>query len=1102
MSLPRFALTYQVIVIVTALMAVGFGIFQYLTMPRRADPEITVRMCQVITQWPGVEAERVEQLVTRKLENEISELEEVDIVSSTTTTGLSVLEVEAESALDVGMVPQVWDRVRSRVDSIRDQLPEGVLTPVVDDDFTTTSVMLIALYEAGQIGAGEDTSQEYSPRDLEVIAQRVRDRLMLIEGVATSEVHGALEEVVYLETSRSNWANLELTLADLEGLLSARNISSSGGSIETEATRFHVQPSGEFDTVSQIENVVVSRDETGAPIRLGDLGISVRRSYFDPPTTVARFGTDEGAAPCMVVNITMKDGFKVTDVGPKVSAMLEDMQEREKTIPPNIKAEIVFDESVFVDVKISDFVTNVLQAIVIVVLISLLFSGVRSSLVMAGAIPFVMIISIGISSLFGIDLEQMSIASLIIALGLLVDNAVVVCDNVRRLLNEGYDRREAAIQGVEQIQFATLIGTLTTVFAFLPLAFLLSGEQAEYIYSIPVVVCTTLLTSWLLAVTLTTIMAYWLIRPSKEKEEQQELSEGQEAESGEVDGGQERKSIVGVYTSLLGFTIARKGWVIGAVFLLLVGVLRLPIGSEFFPDDERDYFYVDVWLPEGSSWASTDAVAGEVEAIIREISTSEEHGLAGSLRAYYASIGGSGPRFSLGVNPQSPSANFAQIIARTTDAGMTDAVIAKVRELAEKRIPGVSGETGEPIAAARVIPKKLGLGPPVDSPIGLRIYGSGYSEPGFSDEWEMRRQAEKVETVFQELDGVWDVAHTWGIPGYGVQMEIDQDAANTAGVSNASVAQTLNAYFTGHRLTTFRELDHEVPVYLRLPPEERTSLPSPESIFVEGSSGKVPLDSIARVDTGRKFSRIERRNKERMIEVQARTEPGILANDKFGEASSALDQIERDLPPGYSFEVGGMQEASEDAQGEIVAAFGVGILLILLCLVVQYNSIVKPFIVLTTVPMGAIGALFGLWVTGNPLGFMPMLGLVSLAGMVLNSGILYLEFAEGLMQERLESGKGVAPEGEKSCTGLTRDAFRDCLAEAGRIRLRPIMLTASTTVGGLLPLALFGGPMWAGMSWLMIFGLSGATVLTLLVLPAIYALFVERFGLQSVRVDG
>ncbi|MEM1440883.1 MAG: efflux RND transporter permease subunit [Verrucomicrobiota bacterium] len=1098
MSLPRFSLNNRVVVIFAAVVAVAFGLVMYFTMPRRADPEITVRMCQVITQWPGVEAERVEQLVTRRLENEISQLEEIDLINSTTTTGLSVLKVEAESNIEPEMVSQVWDRVRSRIDSIRGQLPEGTLDPVVDDDFTTTSVMLIALFETKRLG--NDDPGSYSPRDLEIIAERLRDRIMLLDGVATSEVHGELEEVVYLETSSSNWAKLGLTISDLENLLAGRNISASGGSIDSKTTRFHVQPSGEFDTVAQINNLIVSRDETGAPIRLSDLGIEVRRSYRDPPQTTARYGAEAGDAPCLIVNVIMKDGYKVTDLGPAVRSLLNEMQNLEKTIPPDITTKVVFDESSFVDSKISDFIENVIQAVIIVVVISLLFSGIRASLVMAGAIPFVMIISIGISARFGVDLEQMSIASLIIALGLLVDNAVVVCDNIRRLLDEGLSRKEAAIQGVEQIQFPTLVGTLTTVFAFLPLAFLLTGERAEYIFSIPTVVCTTLLTSWVLAVTLTTLMGYGLIHPSKKKEKPK--AKAAEDSTGETPEKSSRKGSSGdFYTNLLHRVIGGKVWVIAGVFLLLFGVVRLPIGSEFFPDDARDYLYIDVWLPEGTSWTANDEVTREVESNLTDISTDPEHGLVGSLDSYYASIGGSGPRFSLGVNPQPPSPNFSQIIVRTTDASLTEPFIEKVRELSTQRIPGQNTFREGTLAAARVIPKKLGLGPPVDSPIGLRIYGRGYSDPGFSDEWEMRLQAEKVEAVFRDLDGVWDVANNWVTPGYGVKLEIDQEAASAAGVSNASVARSLNAYFAGHRLTSFREFDHEVPVYLRLPREERSSLPRPQSVFVEGTSGKVPLDSIAEMTTSRKFTRIERREKERMIEVQARTEPGILANNKFAEAAPALEEIERNLPLGYSFETAGMQEASEDAQGEIVAAFGVGLILMIFCLVVQYNSILKPFIVLTTVPMGAIGALFGLWVTGNPMGFMPMLGLVALAGMVLNSGILYLEFAEELIKDRLREGKDAPAEGERSCTGLTRQAFRDCLAEAGRIRLRPILLTASTTVGGLLPLAFFGGPMWAGISWLMIFGLTSATALTLLILPAIYALFVEHFRFEAVRVE-
>ena len=1087
MSLPRFSLRYKAIVIAVVGLALAVGVVQFLTMPRRADPEFTILTCQVMTRWPGAAAERVEQLVTYPLELEINTLQEVERVYSTTVVGQSVIYVDLEPTMDPALIQETWEKVRNKVAVVRPRLPEGVMDPVVNDDFGDAMAMLLAVFEQP-----DEDERRYSPRDLEIIADRIKERIEATTGVASVKKHGVRQEVIYLETPAGNWANIDLTTAELHDLLQARNIYASGGSVESEHSRFSVQPTGEFDAVEQINTVVVDRDSWGAPIYFRDLGMRIHRTYEDPPTILARYGDTSGSYPCVIIGYTMKDGFKVTDLGPHVRQLVHDLQHVEMIVPPDVAVEIVFDESVFVADKIADFVVNVMQAIAIVVMVGLLLAGFRTALVMAAAIPFVMIISIGISGSTGIALEQMSIASLIIALGMLVDNAVVVSDNVRRLQGEGLGREEAVVQGVEQIMYPILMGTLTTVCAFGPMAFILTGEKREYVFSIPAVVSITLLTSWVLALSVTTLMVYWIIRPRRgggqEKTPLVWLAEkvGSVVHRG---SGRRGRSLMDRYESLIGACLRAKPIVIGVAVVLLIAALRLPVGSEFFPDDKRDLLYIDIWLPEGSAIAVTDETADEVEGILRDLSYVEGPEFTGHrLASLYTSVGGSGPRFALGVNPQPPGSNFAQIVVRTADAVVTDQYVADIRAVAERRIPG-----------ARIIPRKLGLGPPVDSPLAIRVFGSGFTAPGFGREHDLRAVAEDVKDVFRAVDGVWNVHDAWGDPGYQLDVVIDEDRASLAGVTNAAVANSFNAYFSGAYLTTYREGDHTVPVYVRLPPGERERITDPRTLFVEGDAGKVPLDSVAEVRPRRATTKIERRELNRMIEVRANVEPGLLANDILAEVMPEIDRVEASAPPGMYFDVGGTLAEAVEGQAELGRALGVGLMLIVLCLIIQYNSFVKPLIILMTVPMGAVGAFFGLWVTGKPLGFMALLGLVSLVGIVVNSGILYIEFAEELVRKKIESGEGRAEPGAKSCNGLTRQAFHECLAEAGKIRLLPIALTTLTTIGGLIPLALFGGPLWEGMAWLLIFGLAVATCLTLLVLPSIYAAFVEYFGLTLVR---
>ncbi len=1108
MSLPRFALRHKAMVIALITVAMLYGIVKLVSMPRRAAPTFTVRACQVVTRWPGAQTQQVEQRVTHLLEKELYTLEEVDYIRSTTTTGQSVIYVYLEEALPSRLILQAWDRVRAKIDIVRPRLPRGVMDPMVHDDFGDSAVMLLAVYEKAVLRStardvngtdGRDgrirRGDRYTPRQLEVIAERVRDRIALLPGVSKADLHGAPQEAIYIETPRNRWANLDLTITQLEELLRSRNIDASGGSIDTDRSRLRIHPTGEFDAVEEIHRLVVGRHDSGATIHLQDLGVNVHRGYEDPPRTLTRFGTASGTAPCVIVSFTVQDGQNVTEIGREAKRLLEELQLTPHVIPPDIAVEIVFDEPAHVEKEISHLTHNVSYAMVIVSGIVLLLAGGRAAVVMAATIPFVMVISIGLCASMGVELEHVSIASLIIVLGMLIDNGVVVCDNVRRVSREHATWAQSVAVGIEQVMYPILMGTLTTVFAFLPLAFFVTGAKRDYIFSLPVVVSVTLMTSWVAAVTITVLMVYGWMRPRPGDDPDRAPAVWMVQRLGHLlrrgRSDKPKHTLLGLYGYIVHRCLNAKPLVIGMTGVLLIGVLILPVGSEFFPNDNRDYLYIDVWLPQGSSFEATNREVARVEQILQDLSPIDTQGFSGHrLKRFYSSVGGSGPRFVLGVNPLPPVSNYAQILVQTADPSVTDRYVQAIRTAAEQSIAG-----------ARVIPRKLPLGPPIDAPISIRVYGSGLGSVGFANEWELRRQARRVKEVFESTDGMWDIHDVWGDPSYQLDIQIDEDKARLSGTTNASVARTLNAYYSGHPLTTFREGDHQIPVYLRVPAAERTAMDDPRSIFVEGAAGKVPVDTFADVNLSCQTTKIERRKSRRMIEVRARVEPGVLANEKLSQIMPALRQLQATLPTGYWYEIGGTFEKSTETSSEMRTAFGVAVVLIILCLIIQYNCFVKPMVILMTVPMGAIGAFLGLWLTGYPMGFMPMLGLVSLAGMVVNAGILYIEFAETCIKEKLTAKGGLAGEGQKSCCGLTRDAFHRCLVEAGKLRVMPIFLTVSTTVGGLFPLAWFGGPLWAGMAYLLIYGLLVATLLTLFILPAIYASFVEYFGVRTVTLD-
>ncbi len=526
--------------------------------------------------------------------------------------------------------------------------------------------------------------------------------------------------------------------------------------------------------------------------------------------------------------------------------------------------------------------------------------------------------------------------------------------------------------------------------------------------------------------------------------------------------------------------------VAGAIGLLYLA-MQLPVSSEFFPQDRRDQFFVDVILPETSTIEQTNDVVKQLEVAIRKLSlsTDGEGNEIERLRVMRSMVGGGGgPRWALAVSPPSPASNVATILIRTTGGNVTPDFIRDIRRVTNEGDPDLGIM---PITGARVVPKALSLGPPAE-PVVLRISGDG-----FANIKQLRRVARKVKSLVQEQEGTRDISDSWGVEGFQISLDIDEEKANLAGVSNSNVADTLNAYYSGLRLSTFREGDHTIPVYFRLAADQRKDLSGIDTAYVEGQNGKLPLNSIAKAIPSWQPVKIERRDMNRTIEVKAEVEDGVSGNDVVNAImnSEEMKEIEAGLPTGFRIEVGGSLEESQSASTQMLTSFAVSFLAIVLILVIMYNGWSKTLMILATLPMAMTGAWLGLWLTDNPLGFMPQLGLLSLFGIVLNTGIIFIEFADILIKRQAGKGDGSGP-----ISGITKAEFRQCLIDAGKQRMLPIFLTTATTVGGLIPLALSGGPLWEGLAWLMIYGLLVATVLTLFVVPALYAILVETFRIK------
>jgi multidrug efflux pump subunit AcrB len=737
-----------------------------------------------------------------------------------------------------------------------------------------------------------------------------------------------------------------------------------------------------------------------------------------------------------VVGIAMKSNRNISILSEKVDRALAEL--RATVLPPDLRLERVNDLPRQVRTRVHDFTINLAQGVVIVLGVALLMMGLRPALIMAAAVPLSMVAAFAVVRFFGVQLEQFSIASLIIALGMVVDNAIVVSDNVVRLRREGKSRREAAVAGAQGLAIPILTSTATTICAFLPLLGL-PGNKGEYVRSLPVVVASTLGASYFVAMLVTPLLCMYVIKAPR-------------------DGGPAAAPAAGrtpAYDRVLHWCLDHRLVVLGGAVLAFLGAnALLPlIGSQFFPDGQRDQFFIDVWMPEGSSIAATDRVCRDVEAVLRETSAGPDGGerLANAV----SFVGDGGPRIMLTKSTEETFPYYGSILVNTTDARATDAYAEAVRA----RVASIPG--------ARILVQSYRFGPPLINQVELRLGGD--------DAGRLRAAGEQIVGILRETEGVVGPRSNWGASGHQVRVDIDADAANLAGTTNADVAAAMNALLSGYELTVFREGDHRVPVLLRTT-RERRSLDDLTGLHVSGAAGKVPLSSLAVIQPTWEPSVVARRNGVRTVTVGARVLPGVLPNAVTRRALPAVRDVVDALPPGYTLEVGGEQEETSESQALMARAMAIAVALILLVLVAQYNSLIKPLVILFTVPLAMIGVLVGLWITGWAMGFMVMLGIVSLAGVVINNAIVLIDFIEGMAAD------GVP--------------LREAMAQAGRLRMRPILLTSLTTIGGLLPLALFGGPLWEGMAWGMIFGLGFSTALTLFVVPTLYALFAERFGMR------
>ncbi len=1017
MSLTRAAIANNRVTFAVLAVILVAGIQAYSGMPQSEDPGFTIRTAMVITYFPGASPERVEQLVTDKLEKAIQEIPQVDVINSQSKNGVSIIVVDIQERYRA-MRP-IWDDLRRKVNRAAADLPDGVIGPNVNDEFGDVFGTVVNL-----------TGDGYTAAELKDIADEVRDELLLIDEVAKVEIHGAQEERVFVEYNNARLAELGLSPGQLKNILESRNIINPGGQVRTLDEEIVLEPSGNFESVEDLKRTIISLPGNDELIYLEDVA-QITRGYVDPPENKMRASGEPGLA----LAVSMREGGNILLLGEQVATTIDRV---EKSYPHGVDFEFTQFQAGEVEKKVDDFVGNLIQAVVIVMVVMLVSLGLRTGLVVASLIPMAIVMAFIFMAFFDVGINSMSLAALIIALGLLVDNAIVMSESIMVQMAEGTPAKEAAIASANELRTPLLVSSLTTAAAFLPI-YLAESAVGEYTAALFQVVTITLLCSWVLALTMIPLFCVLFLKVKPRAE-------------GALDTPFYRR-----YRSWLLAGLRRPWLSVGVVALVFLGAMQLfgLVPAIFFPPNERATLTAELNMPTGTPLARTEEVALAVEEFIREnLRVSPDQAEAGEegVTNWATFIGEGAPRFMLSYGPEQASPEYAILVVNATSREFIDTAVDELRRFC-RPFPGLK---------AKIEP--LPLGPPAGDPIEVRIAGR--------DNDTIFALVDQVKRRLGEVAGPRNIADNWGARSKKLLVKINEARAQRAGVTHEDVAISLQTLLSGITTTEYREDDKVIPVTLRSVGADRLNLEKLDSlnVFSQATGLSVPLKQVADLEVAWQPANIRRRDRLKTVTIAADLDPGFTA---IGVNQNLVPLLEEDAagwPLGYSYEIGGEDEASQEANASIAAQLPIAGLIIILLLVGQFNSIRRPLIILITIPLGLIGVIVGLLIMRSYFGFMTLLGVVSLAGIVINNAIVLLDRINLEIEEN-----GLSPQ--------------RAVIESAQRRLRPIILTTFTTLGGLIPLYLGGGIMYQPMAVAIMFGLVFATALTLGVVPILYALF-------------
>jgi multidrug efflux pump subunit AcrB len=1007
MDLAKGSIEKRVISWLFVLILVFGGLASFSSLGRLEDPEFTIKDAVVVTYYPGASSTEVEQEVTDRIETAIQQLSQVKEIKSKSFPGKSEITVTMKDRFGKAELPQIWDELRRKVGDVQNQLPPGTSPSYVNDDFGDVYGIFLGL-----------SGQGYDYRELKEEAKFLRKELSLVPGVSKVAIGGQQDEHIYIEVSMAKLSQLGISINDIKNALSYKNIVSPAGSVKVGSSSVRIETTGIFNTVEDIKNLLISKDGK-ALTYLKDIA-DVYSDFDDTPTSKIRVD----GKPALTISVAAASGENVVEVGKRVEARLDEL---DALLPAGMALEKIYFQPDYVDASIKNFVVSLMQAVGIVIAVLLIFMGFKSGMLIGVILLLTILGTLIFMKLFAIDLQRISLGALIIAMGMLVDNAIVVTEGILVQVQRGIKAKKAAMDVVKQTFWPLLGATVVGILAFAGIG-LSNDSTGEYCATLFYVILISLLLSWLLAVTLTPFFCDMVLKPK--------------AGANGEDEEQYSHPIFIAYKKALMATIKFRKLTIAA----LLGLLALSIfafgfvNQSFFPNSTTPMFYIHYWKPQGTDIRATEADMMKIEKFI-----SAQKGV----NQVSTFIGSGASRFMLTYGPEQPNPSYGIFIVKATDLDAVQKILDDSMAYIADNFPDNEARS-----------ERLKLGPGGGQPIATRVIGD--------DPKVLREIAGKIEDIMYESGKATNIRNDWRQQTKMVNPNFLEAQARNAGLTRPQINQALEMGVSGTQGGQFRNNDELIPITMRLPNAERNDINSINSIQVWSDINQtyIPLSQLVdKIEPEWEDSLIRRQDRRRTITASADTMPGINANNLFHELRPQIEAIE--LPDGYTIEWGGEYEDSTNASSALFSNLPKGIGAMILVCVLLFNAVIQPLIIWLCLPLAIIGVSFGLLIFNGSFGFMALLGLFSLIGMLIKNAVVLIDQIDLEINEGKEKLKAVV--------------------ESSLSRVRPVAMGAITTILGMIPL--LGDAFFVDMAITIMSGLAFATVLTLFVVPVLYTMF-------------